>query len=157
MKWARALCVGLLIGVLTGCGGHGGVQLPNVQPAPEEALRARAMELWEARVKGDLMAQYQLLEPKAREQMTLTGFARARGTVQFLSYTIEEVEVAEDQGQVKAKAKFKVNVSIPQLSRLGPYEHPVYTRWVLLGDRLWYLKGDQQDVGKPLKAATGPS
>jgi hypothetical protein len=157
MKWTRVLRVGLLIGVLTGCAGQGGVTPAiSVHSTPEEALRDRATQLWEARVKGDLVTQYRLLEPKAQEEMTLTGFVRARGTVQFLSYTIEEVEVAENQGQVKATTKFRLNLAIPQVSRLGPYDHTVYTRWVL-HDGHWYLKADQQDVGKPLKAETGPS
>jgi hypothetical protein len=108
-------------------------------------------------VKGDIVTQYRLLEPKAQEGMTLTGFARARGTVQFLSYTIEAVEVAEDQGQVKAQAKFKVTVSLPQIKRLGPYDHTVYTRWVLLPDGFWYLKATQHEVGEELKPQTGPS
>ncbi len=119
----------------------------RVEQSPEEALRARATEFWDARVKGDLVTQYGFLEASAREQMTLTGFVRARGSVNFLSYLIEGVEVAGDQGRVLAKARFRM--SLPQVERFGPWTQAAITRWVREGG-VWYLKGSQEDAGQPL-------
>lgn len=97
MKWSQPLLAVLLIGGLAACAGriHGDRAVPAqaaVVQSPEEALRAQATKFWEARVKGDVVTQYDLQEPKAREGLTLTGFALARGTVTFLTYKITEVE-----------------------------------------------------------------
>jgi hypothetical protein len=144
----------LLAGLATACAG----QMParDTAPAqvvaiqsPEEALRARATALWEARVKNDWVTQYNVLEPKAREGVTLTGFALARGTVVFLSHTITEVEVVGDQGRVTTEAKFRL--THPKAGRFGPWDQSVFMRWVR-EDGVWYLKEKQDDADKPLKS-----
>ena len=149
----------VLIAVLSACAGGGPVSPQAAPPrpvkaeqSPEEALRDRARQFWEARVKGDLVEQYGFLEPDAREQITLTGFVRARSAVNFSSYELEGVEVVGDQGRVRAKATFRMN--LPQLSRFGPWTEPAITRWVRR-DGVWYLKGSQEDVDKPLQAGEG--
>ncbi len=154
MRRNRPILLALLIGAMAACAGQPsrqGTSPPQAQVAqsPEEALRAQATRFWELRVKGDLAAQYEFLEPKAREGMTLTGFIRARGTIVFLSYRIEEVETVADQGRVVAKTSFRLND--PRTSGFGPWTQPAITRWVREGG-VWYLKGSQDDAGQPLKA-----
>jgi hypothetical protein len=146
----------LLMAALSACAGGGPAATgqttappqARAQQSPEEALRARATQFWEARLKGDLAAQYEFLEPGAREQMTLTAFVRSRGAIVFLSYQLEEVEVVGDQGRVLAKVSFRMD--LPQVSRFGPWTQTPTMRWVLVRD-IWYLKGSQQDADKPLK------
>jgi hypothetical protein len=144
----------LLVGLVTACAG----QMPakGTAPAqatatqsPEEAVRARATALWEARIKGDMVTQYNLLQPTAREQVTLTGFALARAGIIFASYTITEVETEGDLAQVTAETTFRL--THPLTSRFGPWTQIALTRWVLEGG-VWYLKGSQDDAGKPMKA-----
>ena len=151
LAWSPLLL--LLTGVLTACAGHPSSQdsrTPQAQVAqsPEEALRARATLFWEARVKNDLATQYEFLEPKAREEMTLTGFFRARMTLVFLSYRIEQVETVGDEGRVVAETSFRLNV--PQASRFGPWTQAVFTRWIRQGG-VWYLRGSQDGADQPLK------
>ncbi len=153
MRWGRSLQFMLLVGLVAACAGQ--MPVKDTAPAqvvatqsPEEALRARATTLWEARVKNDWVTQYNLQEPKAREEMTLTGFALARGTVVFLSYKITEVEVVGDQGRVTAEAKFRL--THPKAGRFGPWDQAVFTRWVR-EDGVWYMKGKQEEADKPLK------
>lgn len=121
----------------------------TITQSPEEALRAQATRFWEARVKGDMLTQYDLLEPKAREVVTLTGFALARSGVVFLSYKITKIETVDDQGRVVAETRFRM--THPKTARFGPWDQGVTIDWVREGD-VWYLKGSQDDVGKPLKA-----
>jgi len=156
MRRTRLLLLALLIGGLTACAGQAPAQSAPPPPqaaappqSPEEALRARATQFWEARVKGDLLTQYNLLEPKSRERVTLTGFVRARGSVVFQTYKIQEVEVAGDDGRVIAMTTFRMN--LPQASRFGPWDQRTTMRWVRV-DGHWYVMYDQQDVKQPLSA-----
>jgi len=154
MRLSERLVQALLIGALTACAGQipgqGTPPPPQARTpqSPEEALRARATRFWEARVKGDLVTQYDLLEPKARERVTLTGFVRARSAVVFQSYKIQEVEVVEDEGRVTAMTTFRL--LLPQVSRFGPWDQRAIMRWVRV-DGHWYTLYDQQDVKQPLK------
>ena len=157
MRGCQLFVLAALIGGLSACAaqtsGQGQATPPpqvRATQSPEEALRARATQFWEARVKGDLATQYDLLEPAAREQVTLTGYVRARSSVIFKSYELQKVEVAGDEGLVTAKAAFRVNV--PQLSRFGPWNQQVVLKWVMV-DGLWYVRYDQQaDPGQRQQA-----
>ncbi len=148
MRGCQLLVLIALVGGLSACAaqisGQGQAASPpqvRTTQSPEDALRARATQFWEARVKGDLATQYDLLEPAARERVTLTGYVWARNSVIFKSYEIQTVEVAGDEGLVSAKATFRMNV--PQLSRYGPWNQQVALKWVIV-DGLWYVRYDQQ-------------
>lgn len=153
MKWSQPLLAALVIGGLAACAGEirgdSAARPPQaaVVQSPEEALRAQATALWEARMKNDLVTQYSLLEPKARETTTLTSFALARGTVVFLTYKITTVEIAGDEGKVTAETTFRMNH--PKLGRFGSFDQIVAMLWVRQ-DGVWYVKGSQVDAGKPL-------
>lgn len=122
-------------------------------PSPEEALRAEATKFWEARIKGDMVTQYNLQEPKAREGVTLTAFTLARGTVVFLTYKITTVETAGDEGKVTAATTLRMNH--PKMERFGAFDQIVSMLWVRQGG-VWYVKGSQEAAGKPLKAGESP-
>jgi len=144
----------LMIGLLTACatptqGKAAPTPAVQAQQSPEEVLRARATQFWEARVKGDLATQYDLLEPSERQNVTLTGFYRSRSSMVFQSYEIQGVEVDDEVGLVKAKTTFRLNLK--EVSRFGPWTQVAFMRWVRVGG-LWYLRGDQQDVKQPTRA-----
>lgn len=158
MKWSRPLLAVLLIGGLAACAGrtHSGSAAPAPAiaiPSPEEALRAEATKFWEARIKGDMVTQYNLQEPKAREGVTLTAFTLARGTVVFLTYKITTVETAGDEGKVTAATTLRMNH--PKMERFGAFDQIVSMLWVRQGG-VWYVKGSQENAGKPLKAGESP-
>jgi hypothetical protein len=154
-KTRLLLLLALMVGTLTACAGqttgHSAPPSLKAQPAqsPEDALRARATKFWEARVKGDLATQYDLIEPKAREQVTLTGFVRARSSLVFKSYKIESVEVAGDQGRVMTMTTFRLD--LPQASRFGPWDQLTNMKWVKV-DGQWYVMYEQKDFDQPLQA-----
>ena len=156
MRLSQSVLLALLIGLLMGCAGQTPSQATPSPPAPavqspQEALRTRATQLWEARVKGDLGPQYDLLEPKAREQVTLTGFARARSSVIFQSYQIQnvDVEVNGEEGAVTTMTKFRLN--LPKVSQFGPWDQLTTMKWVKVNG-LWYFAYDQKDVKPPVQA-----
>jgi hypothetical protein len=154
MRLSQSVLLPLLIGLLMGCAGQTPSQATPSPPAPvvqspKEALRTRATQLWEARVKGDLATQYDLLEPKAREQVTLTGFVRARSSVTFQSYQMQDVEVNGDEGTVTTMAKFRLN--LPKVSQFGPWDQLTTMKWVKVNG-LWYFAYNQKDVKPPVQA-----
>ncbi len=51
---------------------------------PEAGLKARGQAFWEARIKEDYAAQYGLLEPKVRREMSLTNYIQGQGPLQYL-------------------------------------------------------------------------
>jgi hypothetical protein len=150
----------LLMALLTACAaqtaGTTTATPPQAQapPSPEETLRVRATRYWDARVKGDLVTQYEYLEPRAREQVTLTGFVRARGGVVFQSYELEEVNVVGDEGLVASRATFRV--TLKDVERFGPWTQRVLMHWVKVGDQ-WYVRYDQEGVKRLLEAGEGRS
>ncbi len=116
--------------------------------SPEESLRARATQFWEARVKDDVATQYAFLESKGRKQVTLTGYVLSHNGIAFKSYQLQEVVVDGDWGQVKASATY--HLRMPKLSRFGPWTHEATTYWVREGGG-WYLKFDQLEDAERLK------
>ncbi|MGH7412292.1 MAG: hypothetical protein ACREJ6_14700 [Candidatus Methylomirabilis sp.] len=149
-----ALPIGIVVGLVTACAGQTPAKTaPPPQTlaplSPEEALRARATQFWEARVKGDLATQYDLLEPRSHEWVTLTAFARARSSVVFQSYKLQELDVAGDEGLVTASATFRMNLK--EIQRFGPWTQRVIMRWVRVGGQ-WYVRYDQEGVKQPLQS-----
>src|SRR5262249_37836739 len=61
---------------------------PDVQ-----SLGERAAAFWAARVAGDFVAQWELLEPRGRGRMTPFEYATPFGAVKYLAYQIEDVTV----------------------------------------------------------------
>ncbi len=158
----------VLVGALAGCAGQAPGESPRspqeaavarpgpsgpalpTEPArsPEEALRARATQLWEARVKDDVAAQYALLERKGREQVTLTSYVLSHQSIAYNSYQLQEVVVNGDWGMAKVSATFRLK--LPKVAKFGPQTREVTTYWVREGGD-WYLKLDQLEDAQRLK------
>ncbi len=75
----------------------------------EESLKARGQAFWEARIKEDYAAQYGLLEPKVRRQMSLTNYIQAQGPLQYLEAHIERVEIDEAKGVLTVRTQIRIN------------------------------------------------
>ncbi|MCZ7625604.1 MAG: hypothetical protein M5R38_06980 [Candidatus Methylomirabilis sp.] len=113
-------------------------RLPAVTLDPEERLRARAAQYWEARLRGDLVETYQLHEPAFRRAVSLTAFAQGRGSTTVFEYTILGQEVQGQQGVVRMKIRSTFHH--PKLVKpVEPKWHEFEERWVLAeGD--WYRR-----------------
>lgn len=123
---------------------------PAAPVTPEVALRAQVARFWDARVKGDVAEQYGVLEPEARERVTLTAFVRSRRTFDFKSYEIQSVNVAGDRGSAKVKYTFALRVV--HLSGFGPWTNETTELW-MLRDGVWYRPYIQTETAIPPASA----
>jgi hypothetical protein len=99
-------------------------------------------------MKNDAAAQYDLLESKGKEQVTLTGYALSRNSIAYLSYQLQEAVVDGDWGHVNATVTYRLRIS--SVSRFGPWTREVDTFWVKEGGE-WYLKFNQFTDAERLK------
>lgn len=74
----------------------------------DESLKARGQAFWEARIKEDYAAQYGLLEPKVRRQMSLTNYIQAQGPLQYLEAQIEKVQIDEAKGVLTVRTQIRI-------------------------------------------------
>jgi hypothetical protein len=94
---------------------------------PEAGLKARGQAFWEARIKEDYAAQYGLLEPKVRRQMSLTNYIQAQGPLQYLEARIEGVQIDEAKGVLTVRTL--IRIKHPLLER-QTQELIVHEAWV---------------------------
>jgi hypothetical protein len=76
--------------------------------APDEGLQARGQAFWEARIKEDYAAQYGLLEPKVRRQLSLTNYIQAQGPLQYLEARIEGVQIDEAKAVLTVRTRVRI-------------------------------------------------
>ncbi|PTL35864.1 hypothetical protein CLG94_08930 [Candidatus Methylomirabilis limnetica] len=100
---------GLLLALLlVGCAGPQRLAAPApggdpghpAAPALNEPLRERVIQYWEARMRGDLLATYQLHEPAFRRAVTFAAFSQGRGATPTLAYEILDERVEGDMAFV---------------------------------------------------------
>jgi hypothetical protein len=94
---------------------------------PDAGLKARGQTFWEARIKEDYAAQYGLLEPKVRRQLSLTEYIQAQGPLQYLEARIEGVQIDEAKGVLTVRTR--VRIKHPLLDRQRQ-ETVVQETWV---------------------------
>jgi hypothetical protein len=75
---------------------------------PEADLKTRGQAFWGARIKEDYAAQYGLLEPKVRRQMSLTDYIQAQGPLQYLEARIEGVQIDEAKGILTVRTLIRI-------------------------------------------------
>ena len=97
------------------------------QAEPEAGLQARAQAFWQARIKEDYAAQYGLLEPKVRRQLSLTDYIQAQGPLQYLEARIEGVTIDEAKGVLTVRTL--IRIKYPPLDR-QQQEMVVKEAWV---------------------------
>jgi hypothetical protein len=94
---------------------------------PEVGLKARGQAFWEARVKEDYAAQYGLLEPKVRRQLSLTDYIQAQGPLQYLEAHIEGVTI--DEAKAVLTVRTLIRIKYPPLDQ-RKQEMVVKEEWV---------------------------
>jgi hypothetical protein len=80
----------------------------TAQVEPDAGLKARGQAFWEARIKEDYAAQYGLLEPKVRREMSLTNYIQAQGPLQYLEARIEGVQIDEAKGVLTVRTRVRI-------------------------------------------------
>ena len=82
---------------------------------PDVGLKARGQAFWEARIKEDYAAQYGLLEPKVRRQLSLTDYLKAQGPVHYLEARIEGVKI--DEAKAVLTVRTLIQIKYPPLDQ----------------------------------------
>jgi len=109
---------------------------PAVRNAAEEdRLRARFQEAWQARQRGDWAALHALLEPRAREGVTVDQLATDGQRLEYRSCQVQWVEVIGDRGQVRVA--YEVKRTDPNLSKMPPEITMITERWLRIEGE-WY-------------------
>jgi hypothetical protein len=124
---------------------------PATLAADIESLRERAAAFWAARVAGDFTAQWELLEPRGRGQMTAVEYAAPRGAVKYLAYQVEDATVNGYFATVKVRAL--VHTTLPTAARrpIPPGALLVADHWIRIRGT-WYRNLDQDEATGPMGA-----
>jgi hypothetical protein len=121
MRWMRAVWVAALsLGL--------GFPLAAAEEPAEQALKARADRLWEARVKGEWASVYEFLLPEEQTKLTQEQYViskKEKGPVHYLSAEIGEVAVAGDTGWVEVNYLWRPSA----YSALPPTQAHLWEVW----------------------------
>ena len=117
-------------------------------PAPDaslEPLKQRVLAYWNARVRKDYRAEYDLLEPRARARVNPDEYGRGR-VVEYLAAQVERVERRGSFARVDVR--LVVKVLHPLAGPSGRTDSTVLRdHWVLIRD-VWY-RSEEADLGAP--------
>jgi hypothetical protein len=152
---AALLAPGLVAGEAVGqAPGESETAVTAVTRDPEDidGLKRLAAGFWLARVKNDLSAQYQYIEPRAKGRATLEQWAQAQGPgpMSYLAYQVEDVALSGSYAVVTVRLLVRPNLPGFTDRRIGPQAVKVQDRWVRVGGA-WYRVEPQ-----PSASPTGP-
>lgn len=126
------LCVLIIVFAIPSC------SLKLSKNEPEDNLKVRINEYWEAMIKGHYRVAYQYLDP--RNRVSSDRFVEGASNFKFLDYKIEDVKVKGDRGIAKINFTIKIKslqLNIPEIKRTEEEE------WNFL-DGQWYYTGSKQ-------------
>jgi hypothetical protein len=117
-----------------------------VEDPSEVALRQRVLAYWQARMRKDYRAQYDLLEPRMQARVSPDEYGRGR-TVEYLAAQVERIE---RRGQfARVAVRLLVRVQHPTLPQGGRTEAAVLPdHWVLVRGQ-WYRSQDAEEGSEP--------
>jgi hypothetical protein len=128
--------VGLMLGIAGAVPGQAQGPAGAADPSLEQ-LKARVQAYWDARVKKDYRAEYDLLEPRERARVSPDEYGRGRN----LEYTAAQVESVERRGNfARVAVRLLVKVTFPT-GALGPVRTPTPRTQSALLDDYWVLVG----------------
>jgi hypothetical protein len=111
-----------------------------------QALRQRAAEYWEARMKRDYCLQLKLSELRLQGRLTCEEYARGKGAIQYLGYDVGDAEIKGSFANVQVKV-------IARITLPGSQAKPVVKTatvpdaWIKV-EGVWYRRADQGE-GSP--------
>jgi hypothetical protein len=116
---------------------------PMASEADSLALRERAAAFWAARVAGDFVAQWGLLEPRWKGRMTALEYGMDQGGGQYKAYQVEGATVNGFFATVKVRLLVQqvLPPSAPSRS-LPPQAVVVEDGWIRI-DGVWFRRLDE--------------
>lgn len=118
-----------------------------------EGLKERVLAYWQARVKKDYQAEYDLLEPRLRARVPAEEYGRGR-TLQYLAVQVESVERSGSFARVAVRVLVKITLPplpLPQAAAATPDRTEatvLQDHWVSIRG-LWY-RSQEADAGVPV-------
>ncbi len=116
---------GMLVVLLAGCASLGASR--------EEALRRRVTAFWDAKLAGDVVAQYDYEDVSKTNEVTLQNYAGSGGGIRYLSYQIEAIRL---KGPREAEVRMIVEYVVPPVIT-KPVKTEFVERWIKI-DNQWY-------------------
>ena len=147
----RPVCAMITGFVLTSSVTVGSAQAPapsaarDGAPAADEQslaeLKKRALAYWEARVKRDYRAEYDLMEPRAQARISADDYGRGRN-VQYLAAQVEGAERRGNFARVTVRVLIRVVAPLAG-TRIDPRTDATsfQDHWALIGGT-WYRTAD---------------
>jgi hypothetical protein len=111
-----------------------------VDDAALAELKKRALAYWEARVRKDYRAEYELMEPRARARVSADEYGRGRN----IEYLAAQVEGAERLGNfARVSIRVLVRIVAPVPFRVAPRTESssFQDHWVMI-QGTWYRSTD---------------
>jgi len=112
-----------------------------------EGLRARVTAFWEARMKKDHQAIYEIYEPRLHEVATPAEFLRSRGLIDYFVYSVEDVRVDGDKGSSRVTYTWKPNH--PAFAQMKPKDDVMEDQWI-------FVEGDWRKLYEGFSADQNP-
>lgn len=123
-RWRGIVAVALFL-VVSGCTTLG------TQP-PEEIVKARAQQRWDALVKGNIEVAYGYLSPGSKSVRTLEAYRSEIRVGFWTSATVEKVQCgSEDSCEVQASIEYK--------ARGLRVKTPLAETWIRQQGNWWYV------------------
>jgi len=110
-------------------------------------LKTRVQAYWEARVKKDYRAEYDLMEPRVRARNSPDEFGRGR-TVQYLAAQVEGAERNGNFARVAVRILVRVVAPIPSPIQPRTDSALIEDHWVLVGGA-WYRSSEIETGVRP--------
>jgi hypothetical protein len=118
-----------------------------------EKLKERVLAYWQARIKKDYQAEYDLLEPRLRARVPASEYGRGRA-MEYLAAQVEGVERSGSFARVKVRILVKITLPplpVPQRVVTAPERTEatmILDHWVLIRGA-WY-RSQEADAGVPV-------
>ena len=108
----------------------------------EQRLAERVERFWKLRTRGDWECLHgELLAPQLRAQETAEEYARSRGVIQYLAWTVDGVKIRGTGARVSATIEVTINHPRARTLEPSPYIRcAVQDDWIML-DGQWYYQG----------------
>ena len=137
---ACAVIAGLILALAVASGSAQSQAPPAAGPSGPAAtedpslaeLKKRVLAYWEARVKRDYRAEYDLLEPRAKARISADEYGRGR-TVQYLAVQVEGAEQNGNFARVAVRLLVRVVPAIPARVQARTESTVLQDHWVLIG------------------------
>ncbi|MBN2492811.1 MAG: hypothetical protein JXQ29_18325 [Planctomycetes bacterium] len=117
--------------------------------ATERRLAERVERFWKLKTRGEwAQVHRELLAPGMRQEESADEYARARGIIQYLAWTVDSVKIRGTHARVSLTIEVTIDHARGRALKPSPYIRcAVAEDWVLV-DGQWYYEGTVPPAGR---------